>query len=142
MAEKTEKVVLCPSAKAEPGAMLIGVLGEDGRVAHLATKLKIDENFIASASQHGPLEQRFRFSAPCQECKCVNWKNQTCRVVEQVFELTLKPQTPTANELPPCSIRKDCRWWLQSGKDACAVCSLVVRDDNSGMKYDADMICF
>jgi hypothetical protein len=30
--------------------------------------------------------------------------------------------------LPKCSIRSQCRWFLQHGRDACAVCPLIITD--------------
>jgi uncharacterized paraquat-inducible protein A len=39
-------------------------------------------------------------------------------------------QLPTVTEaLPPCAIRRDCRWWQQEGKAACMRCPQVVTDN-------------
>ena len=32
-------------------------------------------------------------------------------------------------ELLPCSIRRDCRWWQQEGKAACLRCPQVITDN-------------
>jgi hypothetical protein len=31
-------------------------------------------------------------------------------------------------ELPECSIRSECRWFYQSGVEACAICPEVITD--------------
>ncbi len=36
----------CPGAACEPGAILLGVVGADGRVAHMAPELRIDAAFV------------------------------------------------------------------------------------------------
>lgn len=34
-------------------------------------------------------------------------------------------------QLPPCSIRRDCRWWQQEGKAACMRCPQIITDNYS-----------
>jgi hypothetical protein len=33
-----------------------------------------------------------------------------------------------AEDLPPCSIRRNCRWWQQEGKAACQRCPQIITD--------------
>jgi hypothetical protein len=112
----------CPSARAEPGAILLGVVGEDGRVQYLKDRIEIDQDFIDLASQDGPLEQRFRFGGTCVESGCQQWDGGKCRVIETVASF-LEPETTAS--LPPCSIRPTCRWYRQAGPSACRICPLV-----------------
>jgi hypothetical protein len=127
---------LCPSTTAAPGVegvRLTGVVGRDGRVANLLTPLPVDAAFLAEANRHGVPEKRFRFSAPCVEGRCGNWAADApgggaCGLIGRIRQHVAAhdPQAiaePTG--LQACAIRARCRWWLQDGAAACAVCTLV-----------------
>ena len=127
MSSDTSGRPLCPSAQAAPGAALIGVVGEDARVIHLAMPLTIDAKFIATAEQAGPLGLRFRFSSPCQEARCRHWVENECGLIGRLHERAVEGGHLDAEApLPACPIRGDCRWWAQRGREACRVCSLVL----------------
>jgi hypothetical protein len=118
---------LCPSAPAEPGALVIGVVGPDGHVAHLATPLRADAGFLEGLRRDGASpEARFRFSGACQEGRCVQWTGSACGIIERVLA-HLDP-AQAAEVLPRCGIRRDCRWHSQRGAAACHACPLVVTD--------------
>jgi hypothetical protein len=117
----------CPSARAEPGAILLGIMGPDGRIKPLRTQMRIDADFIAAAETHGPPEARMRFASPCQTTGCTQWANGGCGVVEKVLSHLAVPEVSDA-ALPPCLIRATCRWFSQRGGRACTVCDLVVTD--------------
>ena len=114
---------LCPSAPAAPDSQLIGVIEPEGRVANLVTPLTVDAAFIERARQDGPPEVRFRFASACQQSRCSHWAGNECGLIGR-----LKTLVPHSEEEPlqPCAIRDQCRWWRQRGRQACAVCSLVV----------------
>ena len=114
---------LCPSAPAEPGALVIGVVQEDGRVAHLATPLRADAGFLARETAP---ETRFRFSGSCVEGRCAQWTGSACGIIERV--LARLDDATDAAPLPRCGIRRDCRWHAQRGAAACRACALVVTD--------------
>ncbi len=120
---------LCPSAPAAAGASLIGVVDAKGRVVHLITPLVVDENFVEVARRNGTPERRFRFSAPCQEGRCSHWAGQQCGLIGKLHGAAA--EIGLSNDeapLPPCTIRSQCRWWQQRGRQACGVCSVVVTD--------------
>ncbi|MBR0681233.1 hypothetical protein GXW74_12125 [Roseomonas eburnea] len=118
---------LCPSAPAEPGALVIGVVGPDGRVAHLATPLRADEAFVARLRREDASpETRFRFSGTCLEGRCAQWTGTGCGIIERV--LARIDAAEAAAPLPRCGIRRDCRWHAQRGAAACHACPLVVTD--------------
>lgn len=114
---------LCPSAPAEPGALVIGIRGEDGSVRYLRDRLSADAEFLSRAQQHGDPEQRFRFSSPCRHQACLQWAEGQCSLPGRLAEL-LEPAESSA-QLPRCAIRAHCRWYAQSGRDACQLCPLV-----------------
>ncbi|KMW59240.1 hypothetical protein AIOL_004221 [Candidatus Rhodobacter oscarellae] len=118
----------CPSARAAPGAKLIGTLGADGRVKPLRTPLEVDADFIARAKRQGEPEARMRFAAPCAQGGCGHWTGQACGLIDRVLDhIATLPQDVRAKTLPPCTIRGDCRWYHQTGAEACRSCDLVVR---------------
>jgi len=75
-------------------------------------------------------EKRFRFSQPCVTSGCGNWTGNRCGVIDGVVDEVSERQLPRPGEasLPKCSFRPKCRWFAQSGKEACAVCPLVITD--------------
>jgi hypothetical protein len=122
---------LCPSAPAQPGALLIGVV-QDGTVALLGTPLPVDAAFVETAARHGKPERRFRFSVPCAEAACGHWTGSACGLIGitrgQARDAGLAVAETT---LPRCAIRARCRWWRQDGRAACATCAYVVYDPSA-----------
>ena len=118
----------CPSAECAPGATLLGVLGEDGRIKHLRTPMRIDADFVARAREQGEPEARMRFASGCQEGGCGHWSGTACELIDKVMA-HLDPQLDAvrSDTLPPCTIRATCRWYAQRKAEACSVCDLVVR---------------
>ncbi|HEV2504223.1 MAG TPA: hypothetical protein VGV39_14190 [Mesorhizobium sp.] len=121
----------CPSAPAEAGALLIGVVGSDGIVQPIPTRLEIDSDFIARASKAGAPEARFRFAGRCVEGKCRQWTGNSCGVIEKVLAGMTDQAIDPAAGLPRCSIRGSCRWYAQRGGDACRACIYVVTDQRA-----------
>lgn len=109
--------------------MLIGVVKADGRVANLLTPLEVGLDFIESGRKHGSLEARFRFSSPCQESHCGHWAGHECGLIAHLEQAAAEIGCAGEHQsLPPCAIRPQCRWWQQRGRNACAVCPVVVTD--------------
>lgn len=124
---KQNEKILCPSSKCKSGSELLGVRQDDGTVAILPQTLPIDESFIENASADGiPAEQKFRFTNKCVECGCKQWTGKSCGVIDQLVQYI--DTLPVSEALPPCAIRKSCRWYKQQGADACKVCKFVVTE--------------
>lgn len=119
--------ILCPSSKCKPGSELLGVRQEDGTVAILPQTLPVDEHFMEIANNDGiAAEQKFRFTNKCIEGGCGQWTGSSCGVIENV--LTYMEALPVHSNLPTCGIRHSCRWFRQSGADACKVCIFVITE--------------
>ena len=117
--------VLCPSSRCERGAVLLGIVLPDGRVAFAADRIVVDDGFVKAAREGRSPESRLRFAAPCVRGGCRQWTGSRCGVIDRV---TAADPPPAAPDLPDCSIRPHCRWYLQSGAAACAVCPEVITD--------------
>ena len=120
----------CPSAPATPGAVMIGIVGDDGMVHPLARPLPVDMDFVESASRHGPPEARFRFSNSCVEGACQQWTGRSCGIVAKVLDHLDRQVEIAPTDIPRCSIRATCRWHADRGFAACRACLYVVTDQS------------
>jgi hypothetical protein len=112
---------LCPSA--QPGMDNCGVLGvvqQDGptpRIVYLNELLPATEQILSLAAPLKPTEI-YRLSATCAEHKCPHFDGADCMLATRIVNIL-----PAAvDALPPCTIRKDCRWYSQEGGAACRRC--------------------
>lgn len=122
---ETGGIRLCPSAQAEEGALLIGIIQADGTTGIMGRPLPVDADFLEAARKGRALEKRFRFSSPCIKSDCGQWADGRCGVIDRVMAMVPPEGEPV---LQPCGIRGSCRWFDQSGARACAVCPEVVTD--------------
>jgi hypothetical protein len=60
----------------------------------------------------------YRLSATCAEHKCPHFDGLDCRLATRIVQIL----PPVVDTLPPCTIRKDCRWFSQEGAAACRRC--------------------
>lgn len=124
----TDQETLCPSSRPEVAkSVAFGVIGgtvEKPHVTYLKQPVTITEDLIAKTAPVTPAEV-LRSAAPCAVKGCQHFDGANCRLAMQIVE-----QLPTVTDaLPPCSIRRDCRWWQQEGKAACMRCPQVVTDN-------------
>jgi hypothetical protein len=124
----TTKSMLCPSARPESvDAVVFGVVGgtvTEPNVTYLKHSLPVTDELIAKASPVTPAEI-LRTAAPCAANGCMHFDGKDCRLAMRIVE---KLPVVVA-QLPPCSIRQNCRWWQQEGKTACMRCPQVVTDN-------------
>jgi len=110
---------LCPSAQPEmDGARAFGVV--DGapdarRVTWIEKPVPVTPELLAMSAPVPPTRV-MRFSAPCQESACSHFDGHDCRLASRIVAML----DPVVAALPPCSIRADCRWWRQEGREACS----------------------
>jgi hypothetical protein len=112
---------LCPSA--QPGmedCRVLGLVRWEGpapRVQYLNQPLPATPEVLAMAAPLKPTEV-FRLSATCAEHRCPHFDGADCQLATRVVQIL-----PAAVEsLPPCIIRRDCRWYSQEGGAACLRC--------------------
>ena len=109
---------------------MIGIVRLNGRIAFAATPMVVDEEFVRQAEAVGTPERYFRFANPCAQGGCAQWAGDHCGVIETV--LAGNQNEMETETLPDCLIRPSCRWYYQSGVQACRVCPSVVTDGTEG----------
>jgi hypothetical protein len=123
-----DKATLCPSARPESlDSFVFGIVGgtvTEPRVSYLKQPQPITDELRAKASPVTPAEI-FRTAGPCATKGCQHFDGQDCRLATRIVENL----TVVTEELPPCSIRRDCRWWKQEGKAACMRCPQLITDN-------------
>ncbi len=127
----TEK--MCPSGRCREGTILLGIVGANGVLGYVEPVMRIDTEFVERAQQGRNPEARFRFAEPCVEQKCAQWAGCRCGVIEQVLQSRegARIVREASGPLPSCVIRSSCRWFAQTGPQACAVCPHVVHTPES-----------
>jgi hypothetical protein len=99
-----------------------------GRLAYISPPAKLDARFVAALRARGRPERQFRFASACVEHACPQWTGDRCGIADIALEELRHAVTADHDALPACSIRRSCRWFSQLGRDACAICPLIVAD--------------
>jgi hypothetical protein len=86
-------------------------------LAYLSQALPATPDVLALAAPLKPTEV-FRLAATCAEHRCPHFDGADCRLATRVVEL----MPAVVDGLPPCLIRKECRWYSQEGGAACMRC--------------------
>lgn len=128
---KADSVTLCPSARSDwEDSKVFGVIGgtvETPIVSYLQQpQLPADYTAQLGDTKITP-EEVFRIAAPCEEKGCQHFDGQDCKLAVRVVEKL----SVVAEQLPPCAIRRSCRWWQQEGGAACMRCPQVITDHHS-----------
>ncbi len=112
---------LCPSA--QPGmdnCRVLGVVQPGGatpRLEYLDRAIPATPEILALSAPLKPTEI-YRLSATCAEHKCPHFDGADCRLATRIVSIL----PAVVDTLPPCPIRKDCRWFSQEGGAACKRC--------------------
>jgi hypothetical protein len=99
---------------------VLGVVNRDGpapRLEYLNEQLPATPEVLAMAAPLKPTEV-FRLAATCAEDKCPRYDGADCRLATRVVQIL----PAVVDSLPPCIIRKNCRWYTQEGGAACRRC--------------------
>ncbi len=122
----TPNTTLCPSARAEEGALLLGVVGPDQAVRMLLEPEPLTPELAEAVAAVGEPEKHFRFANRCVKSGCNQWNGGRCGVVDRI--MAVNQHLTESRALPACGIRSQCRWYQQSGPLACTVCPFIVTD--------------
>ncbi len=114
----------CPSAKFTKGALLIGIRNEADEIDLLKDPIKITEDVYQKFTQAKTKpEKTLRLANKCIESGCNQWTGKKCGVIDNL--LNTVEEKYVKDQLPECGIRSTCRWYSQTGAEACKVCTLV-----------------
>jgi len=122
----TSENKMCPSARCHSGALLLGVVQSNKKVILLPTPMEVTDDFVEKAVKAGDPEKRLRFAGNCAKSGCSQWTGSRCGVIDKA--LTYMNESLENATLPECSIRPQCRWYSQTGADACKVCPFIITD--------------
>lgn len=106
------------------GARVLGIVERDSgqpRVAYVAGAVPVTPE-VTEATGPVPPTHVMRFAAPCVESSCTHFDGTRCKLAARVAE----GLAPVVRHLPPCAIRRTCRWHAQEGRAACLRCPQVV----------------
>ena len=128
----SEQPLRCPSAQPDmPEAQILGVVRSDTdepRIAYLNEYVPATADILAEAAPVLP-GQVLRLAARCETAKCTHFDGERCQLAVRIVDML----APVTDHLPPCMIRKTCRWYAQEGRAACLRCPQVLtantRDD-------------
>ncbi|MBP1850371.1 hypothetical protein [Rhizobium halophytocola] len=117
----------CPSAQPDmTEAEILGVVehGVDGaNLAYLNAHQPVTPQILAMTAPAKPL-QVLRFAARCEESRCTHFDGQACRLASRI----VAQLDPVTDALPPCVIRRSCRWYAEQGGEACRRCPQVMTE--------------
>ena len=124
-ASPAEAALRCPSAQpgmAEP--QILGVMSweaDEPRLAYLNAHLPATPEILGRAGPVAPTEV-FRLAARCEEKRCTHFDGTRCQLAVRIVE-----RLPAVTDaLPPCVIRRTCRWFAQEGRAACLRCPQIL----------------
>lgn len=124
----------CPSGSPHaPESVVLGVRsGDNGEVAYLAEPVPASE--VLGAIPEGIEPTRvLRFASHCVSA-CGHRQGNDCTLVQRVLAVPA-PHEETRS-VPRCHLRSQCKWWTQSGVDACHRCPAIattrLADDELG----------
>lgn len=117
----------CPSARPDDSqAVILGVVRRDegkARVQVLPQTIPSETLTVYVPSDLRPTEI-LRFAAPCAEQQCAHFDSDRCQLADRI----VAHLPPVIERLPPCAIRRTCRWFAQEGIEACRRCPQIITE--------------
>ena len=116
------RALLCPSAPADlPSSAAFAVVheqaGGEGRLRYAARPVPVAD-LPPGARPHVP---ELRIAATCAETSCAHFAAGRCGLASRLVARL----APVVERMPPCPIRRDCRWFAEEGRSACLRCPQV-----------------
>jgi hypothetical protein len=115
----------CPSAQV--GMAELTILGiasysnGNAEIAYIEEPISFSDG-LATLAESVPKSRVFRLAGACEERRCLHFDGNECRLAQRIVH-----SLPVVVDiLPPCTIRKDCRWYSQEGAAACMRCPQIV----------------
>jgi hypothetical protein len=116
--------LLCPSSQPQvPGARVLGVVLQTSsgpELTYLEKLVAVTPDILAMAEPLRPTEV-FRLAAVCQTHHCPHFDGTNCGLATRIVQIL----PAVVDQLPPCQIRHECRWFHQEGAAACRRCPQI-----------------
>ena len=129
MASEPQDGLYCPSAQLNmPEAQVLGVLERTPagpRLSYLNANLEVSHEVLRSTEPVPPLRV-LRIAARCEEGRCAHYDGQSCTLASRIVR-TLEE---VVSALPPCIVRRSCRWFIEQGPAACRRCPQIVTESD------------
>lgn len=109
-----------------PDARLIGVISRSEGTPHLGyinAEVAVSPELLDAVAPARPLTV-LRIAARCQESQCQHFDGSECSLARRIVE-TL-PEV--SSSLPPCAVRRSCRWYAEQAGQACRRCAQIVTE--------------
>ncbi len=94
----TPNTTLCPSARAEEGALLLGVVGSDRAVRMLSEPEPLTPELTEAVLAVDEPEKHFRFANRCVKSGCNQWHGGRCGVIDLVMSFNQHLTEPVQAE--------------------------------------------
>lgn len=126
----SDKPVLCPSAQPDiDDAVAFGVVERDegkSRVRWIERPVPVTDELLSKTGDVAPTHV-LRIAGTCQERSCAHFDGSDCNLAKRLVDML----DPVAAKPPPCSLRQQCRWYVQEGVSACRRCPQIVTESYS-----------
>ena len=120
-------MILCPSAPLAEGALLFGLIDRRGHVSYSQAAVPVTRKLLLQLPVAESAERQFRFASACDTVACRHWADG-CALSAKLSELQVfASDSESTTSLPNCSIRTQCRWYLQDGPKMCSTCQVHSR---------------
>lgn len=90
------------------------------RVAYVAGTVPVTAELLAMTGDL-PATRVLRIASRCVEGQCTHFDGANCRLAQRIVDQL----SPVVDGLPPCAIRRTCRWFAQEGRAACERCPQI-----------------
>ncbi len=106
------------------GARPIGIISGTAEQTRIAFFKKSTLSGFPWREQFSTLDatQILRFAARCEKQRCCHFDGEHCSLGARIR----RELPPVVDELPACSIRANCRWFAEQGRDVCLRCPQIV----------------
>lgn len=115
-------MILCPAAAPEKGALLFGMVDRFGQTSYSKAAVPVSKQLLLELPVSS--EHTFRFASPCAQAACRHWADG-CSLSANLSEFQAFGQNDV--EAGDCTIRAQCRWFLQNGDAMCSKCQIHTR---------------
>ena len=122
-----KKTINCPSSYISAGSKVFMVKDENDDFQPIDF-VDIDSIIFEGIKDYAKILEKIRVTNPCST-KCLQWSQGKCQVINKNKQYVNQLDSAlTESRFNKCKINDSCRWYIQHGLDACAICSNFSND--------------